>query len=97
MKSISQKSTALFIIMLIGFLICACTGSGRIGLGPNDFTEYSALDAQQELREAQMEMIMYPIDDYYENLFEQRATEDAADALSEYLCEQYLLEQRSGE
>lgn len=55
------------------------------------------MEAQQEMREAQMEMTRYPIDDYYDSLYEQQATEAAAEALSDYLYEQYLMEQEFGE
>ena len=97
MKSFSHEFTALVIIILAAVFLCACGGSGRIGVGPYDFTDYSALEAQQEMREVQMEMTMYPIDDYYDSLYEQQATKSAEDALSDYLYEQYLLEQESGQ
>ncbi len=96
MKSFSHKFAALVIILLAAVFLCSCGGSGRTGVGPYDFTDYSALEAREEMREAQMEMTMYPIDDYYDSLYEQQATEDAADALADYLYEQYLLEQESG-
>lgn len=97
MKYFSHKLLAFVIVMLGSILLCACSGSGRSGVGPYDFTDYDALDAQQEMREAQFEMTRYPIDDYYDNLFEQQATEAASEALSDYLYEEYLRELESGE
>ena len=97
MKSFSHEFLALVVIVLSSLLLCACSGSGRTGVGPYDFTDYSSLEAQQEMREAQMEMTRYPIDDYYDSLYEQQATEAAAEALSDYLYEQYLMEQEFGE
>ena len=97
MKSFSHEFAVILLTVLSAVLLCACSGSGRSGYGPYDVTDYSALDAQQELREGQMEMTMYPIDDYYDMLAEEQATMMAADALTEYLSEQYFLEQVSGE
>lgn len=97
MEPFHHKYIAFIIILLGAILLCACSASGRTGVGPYDFTDYDSLDAQQEMREAQYEMTRYPVDDYYDNLFEQQATEAASEALSDYLYEEYLREQESGE
>ncbi len=46
----------IFVSLICGsFLLSACGSSGRTGFGPYDVTDYSALEAQQELREFHME------------------------------------------
>ena len=49
MKSFSHEFAVILLTVLSAVLLCACSGSGRSGYGPYDVTDYSALDAQQEL------------------------------------------------
>ena len=95
----NMKNFFLCIIYLAGlsWILSTCSSSGRTGVGPYDVTDYSSLEARQEMLEAQYEMTKYPIDDYYDMLAEQEATRMAEDAISDYLYELYLQERESGE
>ena len=92
----SDKSLLKLLLFITSclFILSACGGSssGRNGVGPYDFTDYDSLDARREIREVQWEMTQYPIDDYYDMLAEQNATQAANDARSDFLYEEYLQE-----
>ena len=92
----SDKSLLKLLLFITSclFILSACSGSssGRNGVGPYDFTDYDSLDARREIREVQWEMTQYPIDDYYDMLAEQDATQAANDARSDFLYEEYLQE-----
>ena len=82
----------LLALACLGLSACGGSSSGRNGVGPYDFTDYDSLDARREIREVQWEMTQYPIDDYYDMLAEQDATQAANDARSDFLYEEYLQE-----
>ncbi len=66
---------SLVFLILAGILLCGCGSSGRTGFGPYDVTDYSALEAQQELREFHMEQTQEALYGDPRDLYEDRNTD----------------------